>query len=103
MAKNQLLYSLAAGAMVFTLGACSTYPTQRTDAQYADDATINTSVQAAVTSVPGVHANTMQVTTYNQVVNLRGRADSQEAAQNAVDAARHVSGVKSVDYDIQVD
>lgn len=103
MAKNQLLSSLAAGALVLSLGACSTYPTQRTDAQYADDATINTSVQAAVTSVPGVHANTMQVTTYNQVVNLRGRADSQEAAQNAVDAARHVSGVKSVDYDIQVE
>jgi hyperosmotically inducible protein len=44
----------------------------------------------------------LQVSTYDGVVKLRGKVDSQMAAQNAIQAARQVQGVKKVDYDIDV-
>jgi len=89
-------------AAVLALGACANEPMQRDSASYTDDASINTNVQAAVVGVPGVHANNVQVKTYEGVVTLRGTVENQLAAQNAVQAARQVAGVKKVDYDIKV-
>jgi hyperosmotically inducible protein len=94
---------LAIAALAATLGACADHePEQRNTAQYTDDTTLNTNVQTAVLGVPGVHANDLQVSTYDGVVKLRGKVDSQMAAQNAIQAARQVQGVKKVDYDIDV-
>ena len=39
--------------------------------------------------------------TYDGVVTLRGMAVSDVAARNVVQATRDVTGVRSVDYDIQ--
>lgn len=103
MPSIRLANLVAAVSASLMMAACSTVSTPRTDAQYSDDAAVNTNVQAAVTAVPGIHANTMHVTTYNGIVTLRGTAESQTAAQNAVDAARHVPGVDKVDFDIKVD
>jgi hyperosmotically inducible protein len=89
-------------ATVVALSACAGDPTPRATAQYNDDASINTNVQAAVVGVPGIHANNIQVSTYEAVVKLRGTADTTLAARNAVQAARQVAGVKKVDYDIKV-
>ncbi len=89
-------------ATVAALGACAGDPTPRATAQYTDDASINTNVQAAVVSVPGIHANTIQISTYDAVVTLRGTAESNLAARNAVQTARQVAGVKKVNYDIKV-
>lgn len=99
-------------------GCSSTYPTAdqyppdppprveaphaRTPAQYHDDAAISSRVHTAVLGVPGIHANHLQVSTYDGVVTLRGSASHETAARNAVQAARQVTGVRSVDYDIQV-
>lgn len=77
-------------------------PNARLPAQYQDDANITSRVQAAVLGVPGIHAQNLQVSTYDGVVTLRGTASHQDAAHNAVQAARQTTGVKSVDYDIQV-
>ncbi len=90
-------------AMAIALSACAGDPAPRAAAQYNDDASINTNVEAAVVSVPGIHANNIQVSTYEAVVTLRGAAESSLAARNAVQAARQVPGVKKVDYDIKVD
>ncbi|MGP1615046.1 MAG: BON domain-containing protein, partial [Pollutimonas bauzanensis] len=89
-------------AMAVALSACAGDPTPRAAAQYNDDASINTNVEAAVVGVPGIHANNIQVSTYEAVVTLRGTADSNLAARNAVQAARQVPGVKKVDFDIKV-
>ena len=77
-------------------------PDARHPAQYHDDAMITSRVQAAVLGVPGVHAQNLQISTYDGVVTLRGTAAHPDAARNAVQAARQTTGVKSVDYDIQV-
>jgi uncharacterized lipoprotein YajG len=102
MAKHRSSRILMIAAASLALGACAGNSTQRSAAQYTDDASINTDVQAAVIAVPGVHANNIQVSTYEGVVTLRGNVDDQLAAQNAVQAARQVAGVKKVDYNIKV-
>lgn len=102
MMMNTLSRALVAGAAVLALGACAGDHTPRSTAQYSDDASINTNVQAAVVGVPGVHANNVQVKTYEGVVSLSGTVENQLAAQNAVQAARQVAGVKKVDYDLKL-
>lgn len=77
-------------------------PDARSPAQYNEDASISNRVQAAVLSVPGIYAQTVQLSTYDGVVTLRGTANSDVAARNVVQAAKQVTGVRSVDYDIQV-
>jgi len=77
-------------------------PNARSPAQYNEDASISSRVQAAVLSVPGIYPQNLQISTYDGVVTLRGTAVSDVAARNLVQAAREVTGVRSVDYDIQV-
>lgn len=77
-------------------------PDARSAAQFQDDAAISSRVQAAVLGVPGIHPQSIQISTYEGVVKLRGYAGNEIAARNAVQAAREVTGVRSVDYDIQV-
>jgi hyperosmotically inducible protein len=67
-----------------------------------NDAAINANVVSAVSAVPGMQTSNIQVGTLNGIVTLRGTASSQAAAQSAVQAARQVPGVRSVDYDLQV-
>ncbi len=102
MTKHRFSRIVLIAAAALALGACAGDRTPRDTAQYTDDASINTNVQAAVVSVPGVHANNVQVSTYEGVVTLRGNVDDQLAAQNAVQAARQVAGVKKVDYNLKV-
>lgn len=77
-------------------------PEARSPTQYQEDASITTRVQAAVLGVPGIHANNIQVSTYDGIVTLRGTASTEAAAHNAVQAARQVTGVRSVEYDLRV-
>src|SRR3546814_20387794 len=95
MTKLRLSRVFMVMAAVFTLGACAGNPTPRSTAQYNDDASINTNVQAAVVSVPGVHANDVQILTYECVVPLRGHVDDKLAAHNAIQAPTTVAGEKN--------
>lgn len=67
-----------------------------------NDASINANVMNAVSSVPGLRASNIQVTTLNGNVSLRGTADNQMVAQNVIQAARQVPGVQRVDYDLRL-
>lgn len=108
----QYKYAMSAAVVAATLaltactgmgmGSGASNDAPRSPSEYHDDATINARVQAAVVGTAGVHANDIQITTYRGVVNLKGQADTQEAALNAVEAARSVAGVKEVNYDINV-
>lgn len=102
MTHHRLSRTLMIVAAVLALSACAGDRTPRDTAQYTNDTAINANAQAAVIAVPGVHANTMKVSTYEGVVTLQGTVDNQLAAQNAIQAARQVAGVKKVNYDIKV-
>ncbi|HWL29097.1 MAG TPA: BON domain-containing protein [Burkholderiaceae bacterium] len=84
------------------LGACAGDPTPPATAQVTDDTAITKNVETAVIGVPGIHADKVGVTTSNGNVTLSGAADNETAALNAVEAARQISGVKKVDYDIRI-
>lgn len=77
-------------------------PDARSPGQYNEDASISSRVQTAVLAVPGMYPQGLEVSTYEGVVTLRGYAGNETAARNAVQAARQVTGVRSVDYDVQV-
>jgi len=107
MFQSRISRCLAVAALAAGLAACAhdtsmQSSTAASTAAYTDDASINTNVQTAIMGVPGVDADNLQVSTQDGVVKLRGRVDDQMAAQNAVQAARQVQGVKTVDYDIDI-
>lgn len=102
MVMSRFSQAIGLAAFCLALSACAGDPTPPATAQYTDDAAITQGVQAAVLGVPGVHAEQVEVTTLDGVVTLSGAANSELAALNAVQAARQVTGVKKVNYDIRV-
>lgn len=92
-----LIFSVA-----MALSACASDTTSRS-ANALDDATLNDNVTYAVRGVPGVEASDLSVSTSHGAVTLTGRTDTRAQAQDAIEAARQVPGVQTVDYDINVD
>ena len=85
------------------LSACATDNTTGSATTSVDDATLNNNVTYAVHGVPGIESSDLDVSTRRGVVTLSGRTDTRAQAQDAIEAARHVPGVRTVDYDINVD
>lgn len=100
VAQRSKLFFLIAATTALT--ACGGYHKQADTASYTDDASINTNVQAAVAGVPGVDANSLAVNTNTGIVKLSGTVNDKLAAQNVVQAARQVAGVKQVEFDLQL-
>ncbi|MBV8032461.1 MAG: BON domain-containing protein [Betaproteobacteria bacterium] len=76
---------------------------QDTAGMYIDDATITAKVKTAIATDVGVKAAAnVSVDTSRGVVQLAGFADSQDQADRAVQAAKKVSGVRSVRNDIRL-
>lgn len=89
--------------VVLILGGCATDTITGTASSGLDDTSLNKQVSQAVRGVPGVGNDDLKVSTHNGIVTLRGRTQTRTQAQDAIEAARHVPGVKTVDYDIHVD
>lgn len=102
MSHSRLSRVTSALFLSLALAACASHDGRRSTGQYADDAALSTKVRAALIDTPDLRSNTIQVETYKGVVQLSGFADSQAAANRAVQAARGVSGVKEVRNDIQI-
>jgi hyperosmotically inducible protein len=69
----------------------------RTVGTAIDDTVLTAKVKAALVGNPVTKARQIDVTTRDGVVQLSGFIDSQEERATAVDVARSVQGVKSVD------
>jgi len=67
-----------------------------------DDASITAKVKTALIENHATKAREIDVDTKNGVVQLNGFVDTAEAKSAAESAARNVSGVKSVDNNLQV-
>lgn len=67
-----------------------------------DDATITSKVKVALVENPATKARQINVDTRNGIVQLNGFVESSEAKSEAENAARTVSGVKSVENNLQV-
>lgn len=103
---NKLLVAaIAASALI--AGGCASHrdsgSTNRTAGTVVDDAGLTAKVKAEIAKDVGAGtAANVNVTTYKGTVQLSGFVDSQAKADQAVSAARRVSGVQTVRNDIQV-
>ena len=71
-------------------------------AQYAKDAAVTTKVKASLLKAEGLGSTAISVETYQGRVLLSGFLDSKAVAEQAVKVAKSVSGVKSVQNNLQV-
>lgn len=106
--NHRSLLVAALGTVVLGAAACSSTSEPasgkgETTGQYIDDATVTAKVKTAIASNVGVRAaSNVNVETYQGKVQLSGFADSPDQASKAVDAAKNVNGVRTVENDIRV-
>ena len=70
--------------------------------EYMDDAAITAKIKAEIFSDPLLKVNRINVTTTNQVVKLTGDVDSQQSIDRAMEIARSVKNVKSVENELVI-
>jgi|tagenome__1003787_1003787.scaffolds.fasta_scaffold18539158_1 hyperosmotically inducible protein len=68
----------------------------------ASDSWITTEVKSKLVADKQVSGTAIHVKTYEGVVTLSGKAKSQEEANRAVEDAKSIKGVKSVENNIEV-
>ncbi len=82
-------------ALLFSLGCAST-PTKEGTGEYVDDSVVTTKVKAAIFNEPTLKSTEIGVETFKGVVQLSGFVSSQSDINKAVEVARGVAGVTSV-------
>ena len=92
--------ALVLGAL--PLAGCTPTRTQQSAGEYIDDATLTTKVKTALLADPAVKGLQINVKTFRGRVQLAGFVNSQAEIDRAVDIARSVQGVVSVDNALSV-
>lgn len=101
---SKSMLSILVVSVTLGLAACATdADRQQADVSPLNDNVLNDNVIYAVQKVPGVRTDDLNISTRDGVVTLRGHTQTRTQAQDAIEAARHVPGVRKVDYDISVD
>ena len=83
-------------AALLALAACAGTSTQQSTGESFDDRLITNNVRSALINERGVSSTQIHIETFRGVVQLSGFVDSHDIAARAVNATRHVSGVKAV-------
>jgi len=65
--------------------------------EYMEDSAITAKIKAEILSDPLLKVSQINVTTTNGVVKLSGKVDSQQSIDRAIEIARSVKSVKSVE------
>ena len=81
---------------------CASTSKQEGTGEYFDDTAITAKVKAAVLNEPTLKSAEINVETFKGVVQLSGFVQSQADINQAVELARHVTGVKSVKNDMRL-
>jgi len=80
---------------------CAGSATQESTGEYVSDSWITTKVKAALVEDPQVKATEVNVETFKGAVQLSGFVDSAASQAKAVEIARAVQGVTSVNNDMR--
>jgi osmotically-inducible protein OsmY len=88
--------------LVALMAGCAGSATQESTGEYIDDSGITASVKAAIYKDPMLKVGQISVESHKGVVQLSGFVDSRQAATRAVELARSVKGVKSVENSLIV-
>ena|SRR5471030_2225983 len=70
--------------------------------EYVDDAVITTKVKASILDQPSLKSSEIHVETFKGAVYLSGSVASQSNIDKAVEVARNVNGVRSVNIDMRL-
>jgi hyperosmotically inducible periplasmic protein len=93
---------LATASTALFIAACGSTPMRESTGEYLDDSVISAKVKTAFIQDKQVDAADINVKTFKGVVQLSGFTDSPAEMRLAVDLARQVPGVKSVQNNISV-
>jgi hyperosmotically inducible protein len=77
-------------------------PSKESAGEYLDDTVITTRVKTAVFNEPTLKSSEINVETFKGVVQLSGFVSSQADINKAVEIARSIKGVTSVQNDMQL-
>jgi hyperosmotically inducible protein len=89
----------SAGKKVEKVGEAVVEKVEKTG-EYMDDSAITAKIKAEILSDPLLKVSQINVTTTNGVVKLSGKVDSQQSIDRAMEIARSVKDVKSVENDL---
>ena len=88
--------------MLATLLGCASSSKHESTGEYLDDSVITTKVKTAIFNEPTLKSTEINVKTYKGVVQLSGFVNSRSDIYKAVEVARGVKGVKSVNNDMRL-
>ena len=101
-ARRRAVAALAAIALA-GLAACAGKESKVEQATSPEDAATTAKVKSAIATEAGARtAAAVNVDTFRGVVQLTGFVDSEEQSRRAADAAKKVTGVKSVKNELRV-
>jgi hyperosmotically inducible periplasmic protein len=89
----------SAGKKVEKVGEAVVEKVEKTG-EYMEDSAITAKIKAEILSDPLLKVSQINVTTTNGVVKLSGKVDSQQSIDRAMEIARSVKDVKSVENDL---
>jgi osmotically-inducible protein OsmY len=102
MKTKTSLPGIAAGLALALLAACANTTAPDPNSAYVDDATLRNNVQSSLIHQEGLPASDITVETYDGQVRLSGFLASQEQINQAVAAARSITGVKVVNNELRL-
>ena len=102
MTQLKRLATLLVAAVFLTLTGCASSEKRESAGEYVEDSYITTKVKAAILKEPDLKVSEINVETYKGIVQLSGFVSSKDAADRAVDVAKEIKGVKSVQNDMRL-
>lgn len=99
MSKFKLIIGLL---LITLLAGCAGGSTRESTGEYLDDSVLTTKVKTSILGDSSLKMLQINVETFKGVVQLSGFVDSASAANRAVELARKVRGVKSVNNSLIV-
>jgi osmotically-inducible protein OsmY len=88
--------------LAMLIAGCAGSPTTESTGEYLDDMTISTKVRTSILGDSRLKVTQINVETFKGVVQLSGFVNSAGASARAVELARTVKGVKSVNNSLIV-
>jgi osmotically-inducible protein OsmY len=99
MNKLKLIIGLL---LAMLIAGCAGSQTTESTGEYLDDMTLSTKVRASILGDSRLKVRQISIETFKGVVQLSGFVDSAGASARAVELARTVKGVKSVNNSLIV-
>lgn len=93
---------LAGFLLALLIAGCAGGPTSESTGEYLDDLALSTKVRTSILGDSRLKVLQISVETFKGVVQLSGFVDSAGASTRAVELARTVKGVKSVNNSLIV-